>query len=236
MRPNKTILLIILAILIQLISCPPPPPPIYVPNDRNIPLLTRANETKIAVLPVLFGVNGDIELLAAHATSKHFALMMNGHYSGEYKDEKQYSKCWLGEVGAGFYFPFRQHYVLELYGGYGLGMNKQADYDFSSYTNIGKYHRFFIQPGIGITTKLIEIGLAWRFSYVSFIDFHYEGRNKPQWCGYWFYEPARTFKIGWKGVKLYQQIGGAIPFLKDKIDFGYTRSTFSMGLEFDIVK
>ncbi len=208
--------------------------PIYTPDTHNVPLLNSSNETHLTFCPTP-GIG--FELLTAHSFSKHLALMANGGYFKRSEDTQ--SDCyrhWYGEIGTGLFFPYEKHFVYEIFSGYGLGMTKSYNFKIDSYINQGKYQRFFIQSDLGITLRIVEMAISWRNSYVSFTDFHYDGKNRPNSKGYWFYEPAITFKIGMENLKFFAQFGGSNAFLEQEIDFNYVNQYMTLGAEFAIGK
>lgn len=208
--------------------------PIYTPDTRNVPLLNGSNETHLTFCPT---TDIGFELLTAHSFSRHLALMANGGYiKRSENDQSDFYRHWYGEIGPGVFFPYEKQFIFEIFSGYGIGMTKSWDNEISSDINQGKYRRFFIQSDLGITLRIVEMAISWRNSYVSFTDFHYNGKNRSNNKGYWFYEPAVTFKIGRENLKFFAQFGGSNAFLEQEIDFNYVNQYLTLGAEFAIGK
>ncbi len=219
---------------------------LYKPNAVNVPMLQEKREAKIYV--------GNNNLQVAYAVTNHVGLMLNGYYeagkvnhdNGDYIKTKGY----LGEIGAGYFMPFQNKALFEVYAGGGMGqvsiseratgsdgiaMNKYFD---------GNAYKMFIQPTYGYVGKFFEVGLTPRFTFVKYSnlnirnytqseqqDYTYYQLNQPTWV---FFEPALTLRGGYKWVKLQFQVGRSIKLNSDKLN--YDGNLINGGVVIDIAK
>jgi len=172
--------------------------PLYYPNKLNVPLMTNKGEGQGNIA---YGFNG-LDLQGAYAVTENIAIMGNFSYM-----EKSDHSHRFGELGAGYYTKLSEVGRFEVFGGYGYG-TAETYYDNLNYAK-GLYHRIFLQPTIGFTSKIVDGGLSLRPVFVSFpkisgTTFTSDNLNLL------FIEPAFTLKIGYKNVKSVIQIGYAV--------------------------
>lgn len=247
---------------------------VYVPNTVNAPLLQEKNEVKGSLSLSNYQV--------AYGVTDHFGLMANGQYlvrpvnsQNSKGDQGIYdadARGGLFEVGAGYFNRFgrsrSKSKVFEVYGGYGRGGFRTTAYNFyfapdsgtnnrRDYRVSSKFDKFFVQPGFGITHKVVEFSVASRFSLLHFNDIGFASkaleddqlereqlmRFDNKWVGTW--EPAVTFKVGYKYVRFMTQLSFCVPF--DRLpdadgsvgnDYGYYFQPVSvnLGVAFNFAK
>lgn len=183
----------------------------YQSNAANAPLLKEKGELKASIS------NNNIQ--AAYAASNHFALMANGFW-GQYNGDKNLEQSgYLMEMGLGYYYPFAKNYVVDIYGGAGLGRVSRFDRDAmgvpKEFSAAGA--RYFVQPNFGYVTPYWEVAISPRVSYAKYND-HYsinytdkeladKNLNQIDQPYFLFFEPALTVRAGYKWIKLQAQYG-----------------------------
>jgi hypothetical protein len=191
---------------------------LYNSNTVNAPLLTKKGEVK------LNATQSDMQV--AVAAGNHFGVMTNGYFQSHNGENSYQHRGGLFEVGAGYFTTHKskEHLVFEAYGGGGIGrVYKQemvnspdnSGHNLASFTANGA--KFFVQPGIGITTGIFDLALTQRLSAVKYYRFnsqyysteslqndYLDNITKPL---YLFVEPALTARVGYKFIKLQAQYG-----------------------------
>ncbi len=201
--------------------------PLYLPNTANTPMFTGKGEFQAAVHSGISGVDPQL----AYAATDNVGLILNASIPASEESEHKYPFI---EMGAGYYNKFSKHAVFEVYGGYGYRslktMGSQNYYDEDEYHDVSadlQYStRFFVQPTIGVTSKIIDVGFTPRFAFVNIVD-EYDKQNGL------FFEPIITAKVGYKFARLVIQGGASTSFSKD-IVFDYQPLMFSVGLQFSL--
>lgn len=202
---------------------------VYVPNAVNVPMLEKAADVQLGAHT---GING-FDLQVSAAITDNIAIMANGALLSETSDSTDYRKRKFGEIGLGYFTNFREIGRFEVFAGYGVGRTYSRDYfTFPGITTNyleGSYSRIFVQPSVGIETKVIDFGLAMRVSFVSIysvkgkeIDINYDENTT-------YYEPVLFVRIGAPPVKLSLQWG----FSRSSDDLFYDE--YSNILSFGIV-
>ncbi len=173
--------------------------PMYIPNKVNTPLLSHKGESQVGGF---IGSSGfDPQL--SYAVTDHFGLMLNGSFQAG-KDSTNNKHNFL-EIGGGYYRKLSERGRFEVFAGYGAG-NVQASYDngiFRAYSD-ANVQRFFIQPDVGLTTRVVDAALAMRFVVVNARQNQFNLTRS-------FLEPAITIKLGYKYIKLVYQLGVSMP-------------------------
>jgi hypothetical protein len=183
----------------------------YQSNAVNAPLLQEKGELKASIS------NNNVQ--GAYAATNHFALMANGFW-GKFEGEKGLTQEGaMMELGLGYYLPFAEHFVFDVFGGAGLGRVTQNKRDgngvLKEFSATG--NRYFFQPGVGYVTPYWEVALSPRVSYCKYND-HYSinytdkelldnNLNLIDDTYFLFFEPALTAKVGYKWIKLQAQYG-----------------------------
>jgi hypothetical protein len=138
----------------------------YVPNTHNVPGFKEKGEAKATLG---FSNGNDYsgqDLQLAYAPAKHIGVMLNGFRAkgqkGNNSDEKGFG--YFGEVGAGAWFPLKNNWIAEGYGGFGHGYveNQQS----SGFAGIGyrsyNFNRGFGQANLVHRGHFTEIGFTTR--------------------------------------------------------------------------
>ena len=198
---------IILLALTTLTACAPA----YIPNVRNSPMFTKANEFQAAVQ---FG-NG-IDAQSAFAFSDHFGVIANFSYINQTntESEDEYLRHKLFEGGVG-YFVNREDSFFEVYAGYGRGSSSTFDsFDFFGSQTIaatGRYERYFLQPAFGKNQGEFNFSFVPRFSMVDFYEFANEVNRTPIYeKPKFFFEPALIGRVNFARDKMYFTIQGGV--------------------------
>lgn len=225
----KTYIFILLALLS---GCAPT----YVPNVRNAPLFTKGGEFQASIQ----GGNG-LDVQAAASVTNHIGLMANYSYADRERfdpdNADDYHRHKLLEGGLGYYTN-RGEWCLEVYAGYGQGEGSSLNEILTSTStpNVGKYHRYFLQPAIGLNKKTMGVAFVHRISYVDFTEYAespvpYAVHEKPRV----FLEPAVVGRVNFaENMGFFTfQLGSAIP-TSSNIYFKYRRYQMSAGLGFRI--
>lgn len=190
---------------IYLSSCAP----MYIPNKVNIPLLSHAGELQVGA----FGATSGLDPQVTYAITNHVAVMANGSFRNDEPDSTttNYHKHSFGELGVGYYKQLSDNLRFEVFAGYGGG-NIEALYSNSLFSDYAKtkIKRFFIQPDVGFTTKVVDPGLAMRFVIVN-------ATQANQNITRAFLEPAVSLKAGFEYIKFVFQAGLSIPFQNDNM-------------------
>jgi hypothetical protein len=193
---------------------------VYVPNTRNIPLLTKKAEIQGSAHISPFGV----DLQAAGAVTNHFALMSNYAYYNR-KPQTPISLFKMDysffEGGVGYFRKDdwkEQQFTSEIFAGFGKGngyYDKTNSYDGAPANSAvlvsGSYNRFFIQPSIGYHSPDLDLGVAWRISLVDFTTLSLNANvTHPQ--GIVYMEPSVTVRINMYKRVCYMVTTGGLNF------------------------
>jgi hypothetical protein len=207
-------------VLLLLNSCAPS----YIPNVINAPMLTNKGEFQASMH---FGASG-FNPQFTYAITNHLGIMANASFMDATTDStsNSYHKHSFYEFGPGYYTNFGSRFKFGLYGGYGFG-TINAVYENSLWTSRSdvKCSRLFLQPTIGITSSIFDLGLSSRFVVVSF---NQEGLNPDTGV---MFEPAITAKLGYEHIKAVGQIGLSLPINSDNIHFNYQFGLVSLGIQ-----
>lgn len=242
-------LILVLSLLVFFTSCVSK----YIPNIINTPMFTNAGEFQANIAYGSSDYNGQL----GYAITDHIAVMVNGNYNNtvevyeRYNDElrENHRKLYFIEGGLGYYNLFSVNGHYEVFGGYGTGqvdiLHNSIDWlDLDPDGNVNnKYNRYFLQPSIGFTRKVIEGNFTTRFVVVQLKPG--ERILKESWN--YLIEPAITARIGFKHIKGIVQIGYSFPLngeLANEVPFDdhdlygesdrVNRLFFNLGLNFNI--
>ncbi|MBN2610592.1 MAG: hypothetical protein JXB00_03470 [Bacteroidales bacterium] len=196
--------------------------PAYVPNVLNTPMLDHQNEFQVSLNTGTAGFDPQI----AYTVTDHIGLMANGSFANKTSDSTEsFHKHYFIELGAGYYTKVTDNVLFEIYGGFGTGRLK-SEFDnelWTSFANV-ESKRVFLQPSIGVTTEIFDANLASRFTMVN-LNQHSASNTGYMW------EPAVTFKAGYKHVKTMLQFGFAIPINEQYLEFNYQPFIISFGVQ-----
>ncbi len=234
-------------LLMQLYSCAPP---LYFPNGINAPLFSKKGQFAMNVAAsgnLLSGNSYDIQM--ATSTSEKFGVLLNINFSdfenrvsvttsnnGSWVSNSSYPywhKHFFYEGGAGIYDKIGNHgrtetFVLVGFGSassYGSGIEKTAS-----------YMRFAIQSDIGIETEVFEGIFSCRMGYLN-LNGHYSNYNNNSNYIYidptsFFVDPAITLRFGFKGFKLFTQLGLSLAFNGSNEDWNPGWGSFGLQMRF----
>lgn len=195
--------------------------PAYVPNVVNTPLLSNRGEFQAGLYT---GTNGfDPQL--TYAVTDHIGLMLNGSFANRKpKTSSNYHQHSFLELGAGYYTKLDDIWRFEAFGGAGMGSLQAENYGglWDAYSSVNSM-RIFIQPDIGLTTKVVDFGFGTRFVLVDM----YQGTASSTGL---FYEPVVTGRLGFNHVKFFVQMGFSAPVNGDVIDFDFEPLIFALGI------
>lgn len=221
MKTKSVIIFLYLSVLLIISSCAPA----YIPNVVNAPMLTNKGEFQASVH---FGASG-FNPQVAYAITNHFGIMANASFIDMTSDTSStsefYYKNSFFEAGPGYYTNFGSRFKFGLYGGAGFG-KINGDYENEIWTSRAdvQLNRFFIQPTVGMTSKIFDIGLSSRLVVVTF------NQDSDKNTGIMI-EPALTAKLGWDHIKAVGQIGLSYPLNSESINFQYQIGLISLGIQ-----
>lgn len=226
MRTSTKYYLLLLLITTAFASCDPI---YYKPNRVNAPLLSEAGQVEFCASPN--------NTQAAFSPIKNLGIV-GGFSRYKHRDEANFGveRVNFFELGAGYYRHLdsvhrgkRSGWIFDIYGGYGLGNINVQNTTATPYPSMDM-SRAFIQPGIGIRTRVIEFALNWRFCNVHYSNFTSPANSKTPLEGrdYLFSEPALTFRVGYKPVKLEMQYVNSSPL--SNVTWSRSGSTFNIGI------
>lgn len=204
--------------------------PEYVPNMVNSPMFSNAGEFQATIATG----NSNFDAHTAVAITDHIGIMVNGSYGNETNDStKDFHKHSFIEAGIGYYEKIGDKGRYEVFGGYGFG--KVDGYFenalFDEVITDARYNRFFIQPGIGISTGIFDGSFSPRFVLVQMDP---KGANFPSTQYDTFFEPVITSKIGYKYVKFIVQFGVSVPIGDQAPTYDHERFIFNFGLNINL--
>jgi len=217
MKPRTLSFLLFVSLILLLNSCAPA----YVPNVLNAPMLTNKKEVQVALHAGTSGFDPQV----AYAITNHLGVMANASFMDQTSDSTDsYHKHGFIEFGAGYYTNFARRFKFETFAGAGFG-KIEAEYDNGQWTSFSQVDvkRYFIQPTLGITSKVIDFGISARVALVNM------NQGAESITGLML-EPAATLKLGWDHLKAVAQVGVSAPFNKD-INFNYQPFLISLGLQ-----
>lgn len=199
--------MIVIIISFGILSCAT----VYVPNVVNTPMLDKAADVQIGV----YGGNNGFDLQTAAAITDNIAIMANGAFLDETTDSANYRKRKFAEAALGYYHPFGKSGRFDIFAGYGAGRTYSMDtYElFGVNTDYveGSYSRIFIQPSIGAEFDVVDIGIAFRVSFIKI----YSLKDKDQYINfepkYTYYEPFFFVRVGPRYFKFSAQLGLSLP-------------------------
>jgi uncharacterized protein YodC (DUF2158 family) len=213
---------------------------LYKTNAVYSPMLEKKGDLNISAALSTSG-SGLLNVNAAYAISDRAGLLVNGMYH-TYREKTTY---WAGnstsddlniysvELAPGFNTPLSAdgNWHLQWYGGAGWGDTKVNG---SGYTEdplqpepyaTANFYNFFMQPGIFLSKKNIQLGFDIRANYVNMYDVTGQLYERFDWwdteyiytndanLNFMLIEPNVTFKVGGEKMKAVFQMGVTIPTL-----------------------
>jgi hypothetical protein len=245
-------LLIISALAAILAGCGPT---LYVPNTVNTPLLAEKKDWKASIGVIGMAPEANVDLQGSYAFHDHFAAMGNMSFMAGHNDQGSQAVSNLRnshslvEGGVGAYTSFWKNRRgvpigrAEIFGGTGVGWAEDNNPDNVFNVDgtdryLGVYQRYFLQPSVGIRSRIVDISFATRISRVHFSSFkHYEDGSLTENSSFGFptAEPVLTLSLGYKYVKYYMQVGsietqGNPENFQKVTDYLTSGSHFNLGL------
>lgn len=165
----------------------------------------------------------------AYAFAKQMAGMFNLSYMA--KDKDNYNNHFFLEGGIGYFLKMGKSGRFDCYAGYGWG-RAEATTNNDTLHPRSDYHRFFIQPSIGIVTNYFDGAFSLRVAYVNFYNtLHFSGQSKV------FLEPVLTGKFGSKSLRFICQFGLSLPMSKIiELEDSFEPIILNLGLQYSLRK
>jgi hypothetical protein len=200
----------------------------YAPVAQNVPLNDSSNEFTGLVAGSFGAENECFEAQAGYSFPAHIALTASYLTGGTHHNPgsvEDYSKINHFEGAIGYYKPFGNIGVFELYGGFGGGRQNHV-FAYDEYTGgliwvwraDGKadlnYSQIFMQPNIGVKLKWFEGAFSCRLSRLDYKDLTYsattghitELNDLKATDKMFLLEPAFTFRAGSPSLKVQMQL------------------------------
>jgi hypothetical protein len=212
----------------------------YVPSVQNVPLFREKNEYRISGTIGGGDETTCVEVQAAYSITDKVGVMADFMTAtGGDEADKDYGKGNYFDGALGYYKPISKNGVFEVYGGLGIA-NQHHEYSTNLYNNgvitptySGKSDlstlKVFVQPSLGLTFNLFDIGWSTRLNRLSFITVDnninnnldlYNELNDPSNKIHYYFEPAITLRGGWKNVKLQFQAAYSYYMNSPQLYFG----------------
>lgn len=221
----------------------------YKPNMQNVPLFKEQGEFRATI--------NTSNLQVAYAVSENIAVLANGYYQAPtwtlesgYSSAEFNTKRLFVEGAAGYFNNFEENAVVEVYGGAGFG-NIRFDEVYTDLQDPANNHtntlqasaiKAFIQPNIGITSENIDFGFSSRLVGLKFtsitsnysLEDIYEAQLQDviDESMFFFFEPALTFRAGYKWVKFHSQLQYSVKLNNQVLD--YNPFGFNIGIHVNI--
>lgn len=189
----------------------------YAPNSHNVPLFQEKGEVRLAGVTSYGSYHKGTEFQGAVSITDKIGIIGNSYTAqGGNKEKNNYGEGTYFEAGCGYYKPVMEKFVFETYGGIGLG-NVENRYNDYGYSNLD-FSKYFLQPSFGFTSKYFETALSVRFCglYYDKINDHtiQDDKEKIEYIKShkfsYLFEPAITYRVGWKYLKIQLQYAFSI--------------------------
>jgi len=222
---------------------------LYFPPPPQVPLLTQKGEWS-AGIHTNFSENTAVQ--GAYAISDHLGVMGSASFLHANKKQsffgsknnRQTEDHDFVEGGLGYYTRLRKdHRVLEIYGGLGVGSTKYTEYtretNIPTQTREGTLNKYFVQ--VNYTSKKkrsfyafgrdwpFNYGSALRASYVQLNNFRLNGLGAPAEDNI-FLEPITYTRIQAVGPLQLQLISGSNFGLRSRKYLKAANSVFQLGI------
>ncbi|NSL90054.1 hypothetical protein ECE50_024680 [Chitinophaga sp. Mgbs1] len=220
---------------------------IYVPNTVNVPLLKERNEFKASISPTnlqtAFALTDNIAIMAngqyVYPLVRWAEDERTSTRNNIFVDDN--TRGGIIEGAVGFFKPLdpKKRMVFDVYAGGGAGsfrtFTRKSDRDgtvpLENYRLKNQFSKFFIQPSIGFAHPVVEAAFSSRFTLLNFYNPYmgpkaFENNEsakadflKTSGNPIFTYDPAFTFRVGYKYVKFQMQLMCSVP-LNNNYDFG----------------
>ncbi|WP_143307539.1 hypothetical protein [Chitinophaga vietnamensis] len=204
---------------------------IYVPNTANVPLLKEKYEFKGSISPTnlqtAFALTNNIAIMANGQYVYRYNFDKGSNNNNDLFLDND-TRGGVIEGAVGYFKPLdaKKRMVLDVFAGYGGGGFRTLDKNYSTtagavendYLLRNHFSKVFIQPSIGFVHPVFEAAFTSRFSFVNFYNmyigpkaFQNDAASKENFSRIndkpvAFYEPAFTFRAGYKYVKFQMQV------------------------------
>ncbi len=232
----RTLLLSLVAFVFAAIAFTSCEPVYYKPNRVNAPLLNHAGQVEACV--------ASNNTQAAFSPYEHLGIMGGfSHFARTDDNTFGRERANLFELGVGYYGNIdtprtgrQSGWIYDIYGGYGFGwihVNNNPAHPSGTPTFYPSMNvsRAFLQPGIGIRTRVIEFAFNWRFCNVHYSELDVPGiptKTPLEGRDYLFSEPAVTFRLGYKAVKFEMQFVNSTPI--SRVDWNRSGASLNVGM------
>lgn len=206
----------------------------YAPNATHAPLFTERKQIAASAV----GTDGGIQFDAAYSLSDRVMICTSGSFASPKEDESGNGGTGsLIELGAGYYKPITENFVMGATGLLGVG-KMENHYPSAGGSVEADLFRWSIQPYIGYTSQYFEGVITTRFVGVNYSSIkgqltlnnieqgEYLRSNSSQM----FFEPSVTLRVGYKFIFFQLQDVASIN-LSDS-NFPYDDNTITGGVYF----
>jgi hypothetical protein len=194
----------------------------YMPATQNVPLFQEKHEFNGSVSVGMGTISSATDIQAAFSFTDHIALMSNFMYSkldSWDTDDPNKGNITYFEGAAGYFKPFNNFWIFEIYGGLGTCSQNHEYYAWPDdiYRGRADLHsgKIFLQPSIGVKFRAFNIALSSAFSRLNFnkinnyVDqtslYHDELDMMDGNRVSFLFEPAVTVRAGWENAKVQLQ-------------------------------
>lgn len=191
----------------------------YVPNTHNVPLFKEKNEARIAGSLAIGTESVSYEVQGAYSVTDNIALALSAMSTeGLDNEEHDYAKGMYIDAAMGYYHPISNWMVVELFGGFGIGMQEHEYSDNYEY-KAGWAHlsnsKIYLQPAYGITLyDCFDVSVSARLGMLNYYNVSYDTENTYESIDlgklddrlHFLIEPAITVRGGWKYFKVQTQV------------------------------
>lgn len=214
--------------------------PVYVAPALNAPLLNRAKELHLAGHMGTNGIDFQVAYSVTDSVGVAGALSTDPSGHGDQdpaEDVVDMNHSHLyGEGAVGYYLPFEEKVSFEAFAGMGAGRTRgelifwRESRDETAESS-GIYFRPYFQLDIGVSTSVVDLGIATRGCLVYYDYASHDERIRDGDAVMFFMEPFLFARLGSEAVKLEWQGGFVVPFYGDEdLNMGWTVVHFSFGL------
>lgn len=197
--------------------------PAYVPSVVNAPLLSEQYDVVISGFSSTSGFDPQL----AYAVTDEIGVMVNGSFrttSSKQVTDPTYYQRYYGEIGGGYYTTIGEFGRFEVFSGAGGGKVNGGFTNsiFAPHTDVS-YAKGFLQPSIGFVSSVFEVAFTPRLALVTMSQNALRS-TAP------FFEPALTFRSGYRNWKGVVQFGLSYP-VGVQPQFDFQPFTFALGIQ-----
>ena len=199
----------------------------YAPSAQNVPLLQRKKDSRASGGIRIGSYTVGCDFQGAFALTSQLGIMANYSYNtGLFSpsDDTTLSglKGNLVEIGLGYYKPFKDKYVFELYSGAGTSWIRTPNDNFYGLISSTIHSwNLFIQPTFGMHKKNMEFAYSTRLRVLDYNHLEYDPEDNGKIDQVmmdleglpmtYLIEPAFTYRTGKGLFKTQVQLGFSIP-------------------------